>query len=138
MPYLSQVAVGTLPELTVFGSDFKTKDGFALRDYIHIQDLAQGFVSSLLKLKENPGFKIYNLGSGTAYSVLEMIKAFEKASERKIKFKVVERKPGDLDVFYSDVTLAKEEIGFVATRGLHEMCRDLWNWQVNNPKGFSS
>lgn len=136
MPYVSQVAIGRLPEVKVFGNDYDTPDGTGVRDYIHVCDLASGHSLAMKKLEESPGLKIYNLGTGKGYSVLEMITALEKASGKKIPFKVVERRPGDLANVYADASLAEKEMGWKATRGLDEMCRDLWNWQSKNPKGF--
>jgi len=138
MPYVSQVAVGRFPEVKIFGNDYDTVDGTGVRDYIHICDLASGHSLSLKKINENPGLKIYNLGTGKGYSVLEMIKAFEKASGKTIPYKIVERRNGDLASVYADCALAEKELGWTATKGLDDMCKDLWNWQSKNPKGFSS
>lgn len=138
MPFVSQVAVGRRPEVQVFGSDYDTADGTGVRDYIHIVDLARGHSLSVTKLGENPGLKIYNLGTGKGYSVLEMVTAFEKAAGRKVPYKIVGRRPGDLASCYADPSFAKSELGWVAEKGLDDMCRDLWNWQSNNPDGFKS
>jgi len=138
MPFVAQVAVGRLPEVKVFGNDYDTPDGTGVRDYIHISDLASGHSLSLKKIQQNPGLKIYNLGTGKGYSVLEMISALEKISGKKIPFRVVERRGGDLASVYANPAYAHEELGWQATRGLEDMCRDLWNWQSNNPNGFSS
>jgi UDP-glucose 4-epimerase len=113
-----------------------TLHGTGVRDYIHVVDLALGHVAALKKLKENCGCKIYNLGTGTGYSVLEMIKAFEKASGNKVPYKIVGRRRGDVDSVYADPTVAAEDLGWKAVRGLEEMCEDLWRWQAMNPKGF--
>ncbi|XP_014664638.1 PREDICTED: UDP-glucose 4-epimerase-like isoform X2 [Priapulus caudatus] len=138
MPYVSQVAIGRRPLLSVFGDDYPTTDGTGVRDYIHVVDLAVGHVACLKKLHDNPGLKIYNLGTGQGYSVLEMVKAFEAASGQKVPYKVVGRRSGDVASVYAATTLAYEELGWKAERGLAEMCTDLWRWQSSNPKGFAS
>ena len=135
-PYISQVAIGRLPELNVFGDDYNTHDGTGVRDYIHVVDLAIGHIKALSANAGKHGVFIYNLGTGKGYSVLDVVKAFEKASGVKIKYKIVGRRAGDVESLYADTTKAKNEIGFVATRGIDEMCRDLWNWQKKNPHGF--
>ena len=137
MPYISQVAVGALPELSVFGDDYPTHDGSGVRDYIHVVDLALGHLKALEKLAVNPGVVIYNLGTGNGYSVLDMVKAFEKASGRKVAYKITPRRPGDIAACYADPTLAAKELGWRAERGLEEMCEDTWRWQSQNPKGFA-
>ncbi|KAK9873748.1 hypothetical protein WA026_002103 [Henosepilachna vigintioctopunctata] len=139
MPYISQVAVGRREFLSVFGSDYDTVDGTGVRDYIHIIDLAIGHLRALEKIS-NPsfsGFKAYNLGTGRGYSVLEVVKAFTKASGKKIEYKLVDRRPGDIATCFSDASLAKKELNWVAEKDIEEMCRDTWNWQSNNPNGFS-
>ncbi len=137
MPYITQVAIGKLPYLNVFGDDYNTPDGTGVRDYIHVVDLALGHVKALEKiLKDEPKVNVYNLGTGNGYSVLNIVNAFEKASGQKIEYKIVERRPGDLDVCYSDATKAFEELGWKAERDLLEMCEDSWRWQSNNPNGF--
>lgn len=138
MPYIAQVAVGKLPKLKVFGSDYETPDGTGVRDYIHIVDLAEGHVDAIKKLgkKQINGFVTYNLGTGTGYSVLDMVKAFSEASGREIKYELVNRRPGDIATSFADATLAKTELGWLAKRGLKEMCSDTWRWQHNNPNGF--
>lgn len=138
MPYVSQVAVGRREHLKVFGSDYDTPDGTGVRDYIHVVDLAQGHVSALNKMNENCGCKVYNLGTGQGYSVLDMVKAFEKASDRTIPYKLVGRRNGDIASCYADPTLAEKELGWKAKKGLDAMCEDLWRWQHSNPNGFSS
>lgn len=135
-PYISQVAIGRLPELNIFGDDYNTHDGTGVRDYIHVVDLAIGHIKALSANAGKHGVFIYNLGTGKGYSVLDVVKAFEKASGVKIKYKIVGRRAGDVESLYADTTKAKNEIGFVATRGIDEMCRDLWNWQKKNPHGF--
>ncbi|NXG72403.1 GALE epimerase, partial [Baryphthengus martii] len=136
MPYVAQVAVGRREFLSVFGSDYKTDDGTGVRDYIHVVDLAKGHIAALRKLKENCGCKIYNLGTGTGYSVLQMVRAMEKASGREIKYKLVGRREGDVASCYADPTLAERELGWRAALGLDKMCEDLWRWQLQNPTGF--
>jgi UDP-glucose 4-epimerase len=136
MPYISQVAVGKLEELQIFGSDYDTHDGTGVRDFIHVVDLAQGHVSAVEKLADKPGAVVYNLGTGEGYSVIDMVKAFEKASGKTIPYKLVERRPGDVAITYADPSLAYEELGWKASRGLEEMTRDSWNWQSKNPSGY--
>lgn len=137
MPYISQVAVGTLQELSVFGDDYPTPDGTGVRDYIHVVDLAKGHLKALEKLSSNPGVVIYNLGTGNGYSVLDMVKAFESASGEKVAYKIVERRQGDIAQCFADPGLAAKELDWKATRGLKEMCEDTWRWQSQNPQGFS-
>ncbi|KAL4236311.1 hypothetical protein ACF0H5_004698 [Mactra antiquata] len=137
MPYISQVAVGRRNELTVYGNDYDTPDKTGVRDYIHVVDLAQGHVAALKKLTEGCGCKVYNLGTGTGYSVLEMAKAFEKASGKSIPFKFADRRPGDIASCYGDATLAAKELGWKAKLDLSKMCEDLWRWQSMNPTGFN-
>ena len=137
MPYITQVAIGKLPYLNVFGDDYDTPDGTGVRDYIHVVDLALGHVKAVEKiLKDEPNVNIYNLGTGNGYSVLDIVKAFEKASGQKIEYKIAPRRPGDLDVCYSDASKAFKELGWKAERDLLEMCEDSWRWQSNNPNGF--
>ncbi|MES9752922.1 UDP-glucose 4-epimerase GalE, partial [Bacillus wiedmannii] len=136
MPYVTQVAVGKLKELNIFGNDYPTKDGTGVRDYIHVVDLAKGHVKALEKVLETKGIEAYNLGTGKGYSVLEMIKAFEEVSGRKIPYKVIGRRPGDVAVCFADVSKAKRELGWEAEYGLEEMCVDSWRWQVNNKNGY--
>jgi len=136
MPYITQVAVGKLKELRVFGNDYPTVDGTGVRDYIHVVDLAIGHVKALEKVMNTTGIEAYNLGTGRGYSVLELVSAFEKVTGIKIPYKIVDRRPGDVAICYADPTKAKEELGWVATRGIEEMCRDAWRWQSNNPNGY--
>ncbi len=137
MPYISQVAVGALKELSVFGDDYSTPDGTGVRDYIHVVDLALGHLKALEKLAQEPGVVIYNLGTGNGYSVLDMVKAFEEASGNSLAYRIVERRAGDIAQCYADPALAAKELGWTATRGLTEMCEDTWRWQSKNPKGYS-
>ena len=137
MPYITQVAIGKLPYLNVFGDDYDTHDGTGVRDYIHVVDLAIGHVKAVDKiLRDEPAVNVYNLGTGNGYSVLDIVKAFEQASGQKIEYKIAPRRPGDLDVCYSDASKAFNELGWKADRGLLEMCEDSWRWQSNNPNGF--
>jgi UDP-glucose 4-epimerase len=136
-PYITQVAVGKLPEVRVTGADYDTPDGTGVRDYIHVVDLVIGHLKALEKLAANPGVVTYNLGTGRGYSVLEMITAFEKAVGKKIPYQVVARRPGDVAISYSDPSKAERELGWKADRGIDEMCADAWRWQSNNPKGYA-
>lgn len=136
MPYITQVAVGKLEKLGVFGDDYDTPDGTGVRDYIHVVDLALGHVKALAKFEAGSGLNIYNLGTGTGYSVLDIVKNFEAASGVKIPYEIKERRAGDIASCYSDATKAKEELGWVATKGIKEMCEDSWRWQSNNPNGY--
>ena len=136
MPYITQVAVGKLEKLGVFGNDYDTPDGTGVRDYIHVVDLAAGHVKALDKIKENAGLKIYNLGTGTGYSVLDIVRNFEEATGVKIPYVIKDRRPGDIATCYSDASLAKKELGWEAKYGIKEMCADSWNWQKNNPNGY--
>jgi len=136
VPFIAQVAVGKLPELAVFGNDYATHDGTGVRDYIHVTDLALGHLKALEKLALNPGVVTYNLGTGRGYSVLEVVVAFEQACGRKIPYRIVSRRPGDVASSYADPTKAKRELGWSATRGIAEMCADAWRWQSGNPDGY--
>ncbi|MBO6524437.1 MAG: UDP-glucose 4-epimerase GalE [Balneolaceae bacterium] len=137
MPYVSQVAVGKLEQLSVFGDDYPTPDGTGVRDYIHVVDLAIGHLKALENLKDAMGgVNVYNLGTGKGSSVLEMIKAFEDASGKKVAYKIGPRRPGDIAECYADPKLAKKELGWEAERGIKEMCEDGWKWQSNNPNGY--
>ena len=136
MPYITQVAVGKREELGVFGDDYDTPDGTGVRDYIHVVDLAIGHVKAVKKLEENAGLKIYNLGTGTGYSVLDVVKNFEEASGVKIPYSIKPRRAGDIATCYADAALAKEELGWEAQYGIKEMCEDSWRWQKNNPNGY--
>ena len=136
MPYITKVAVGQLNELSVFGDDYDTKDGTGVRDYIHVVDLAKGHVASIKKLEENPGLLTYNLGTGEGYSVLDLVKAFEKVNNIKIPYKIIDRRPGDIDMCYADPTKAFDELGWKAEFGIERMCEDSWTWRSNNPNGY--
>ncbi len=137
MPYITQVAVGKREELGVFGNDYDTPDGTGVRDYIHVCDLAAGHVCALKAIERNQGLAIYNLGTGHGYSVLDVVKAFEKANNLKIKYSIKPRRPGDIATCYCNPAKAKAELGWVAKYGIEEMCRDSWNWQKNNPDGYA-
>lgn len=137
MPYITQVAVGKLPQLGVFGNDYDTPDGTGVRDYIHVVDLAKGHVKALKKIEEKAGLKIYNLGTGVGYSVLDIVKNFEQATGVKIPYVIKERRPGDIATCYADPGLAKEELGWEAEYGIKEMCEDSWRWQKMNPNGYA-
>lgn len=136
MPYIAQVAVGRLRQLSVFGGDYPTRDGTGIRDYIHVVDLALGHIAALKRLAENPGVVTYNLGTGRGSSVLEVVAAFEKACGKKIPYQIVSRRPGDVAESYADPGLVQRELGWTATRGLEEMCADGWRWQSGNPNGY--
>ena len=137
MPYITKVATKQLEKLNVFGDDYPTPDGTGVRDYIHVVDLAKGHVKALEKIVENPGVKIYNLGTGKGYSVLEVVKNFEDASGVEIPYVIAPRRAGDIAECYADASLAKEELGWEAEFGIKEMCADSWNWQKNNPSGYN-
>jgi UDP-glucose 4-epimerase len=136
LPYVTQVAVGKLPQLGVFGNDYDTHDGTGVRDYIHVVDLALGHVKALKKIEEKAGLCLYNLGTGVGYSVLDIVKNFEEANGLTIPYVIKDRRPGDIATCYADAKKAKEELGWEAQYGIREMCEDAWRWQKNNPNGF--
>lgn len=136
MPYITKVAIGQLKEVNVFGNDYDTVDGTGVRDYIHVVDLARGHLKALEKLRTNSGLVTYNLGTGKGYSVLQVIKAFSKASGKEIPYKITGRRAGDIAVCYSDPEKARAELGWQAEYGIEEMCEDAWRWQTKNPKGY--
>ena len=136
MPYITQVAVGKLKELGVFGNDYDTPDGTGVRDYIHVVDLAKGHVKALKKIGENPGLAIYILGTGKGYSVLDIVKNFEAATGVKIPYVIKPRRAGDIATCYCDASKAEKELGWKAENGIREMCEDSWRWQSNNPQGY--
>jgi len=138
MPYIAQVAVGRRPHLNVMGDDYDTPDGTGVRDYIHVVDLADAHVKALERLVGHAGSFTVNLGTGTGYSVLDMVKGFEKASGKNIPYQIVERRAGDVASMYANPSLAHELLGWQATRGIDEMCRDHWNWQSANPNGYDT
>ena len=135
-PYITQVAVGKLKEVSVFGNDYDTPDGTGVRDYIHVMDLAVGHVKALKKFDDKPDVYIYNLGTGRGYSVLEMIRAFSKAVGHDIPYVIKPRRAGDIATCYADATKAKKELGWVSERDIDDMCRDAWRWQSQNPNGY--
>ena len=136
VPYSAQVAVGKLPKLHVFGGDYPTPDGTGVRDYIHVVDLARGHVAALRKLEEGPGLLTVNLGTGKGYSVLDVIRAYEKACGRKIPYVMDPRREGDIAACYADPAKAREVLGWEAEYGIEEMCASSWNWQSRNPEGY--
>ena len=136
MPYITQVAAGKLKELHVFGNDYPTPDGTGVRDYIHVVDLAKGHVKALKAIDDKCGIEVYNLGTGIGYSVLDLVKAFEKANGIKIPYVIDQRRAGDVAACYSDPSKAWEKLGWKAELGIEDMCRDSWNWQKNNPDGY--
>ena len=148
MPYITQTAVGLRKELGIFGNDYDTHDGTGVRDYIHVVDLARGHVAALKVFEksneissqrdEEKGLYIYNLGTGHGYSVLDVVKAFEKVNGVKIPYVIKERRPGDIATCYCNPSKAKEELGWEAQYGIDEMCRDSWRWQSQNPNGYES
>ncbi|MFM2118642.1 MAG: hypothetical protein RL722_110 [Pseudomonadota bacterium] len=137
MPYVTQVAVGQRAELSVYGGDYETPDGTGVRDYIHVMDLAEGHVAALARLLSGGDSLTVNLGTGQGYSVLEVIRAFERASGRPVQHRIVPRRPGDVAACYADPALARQELGWQASRGLDAMCADAWRWQSGNPRGFA-
>lgn len=137
-PYISQVAVGKLSELSVFGSNYPTPDGTGVRDYIHVVDLAKAHISALSKFKSNFGIETYNIGTGRGYSVFEIISAFEKASGRKIPHKIIDRRSGDIATCFADPIKVNKQLGWAAQYGINQMCVDAWQWQEKNPNGYGS
>lgn len=136
MPYITQVAVGKRKELSVFGNDYETHDGTGVRDYIHVVDLAKGHLKAVGKVLNSKGVEAYNLGTGIGYSVLDVVNSFEKASGKKVPYKIVERRAGDIGICYADATKALRELGWKAEKDLDDMCMDSWRWQNNNPNGY--
>ena len=133
MPYVARVAAGELKELSVFGDDYNTPDGTGVRDYIHVVDLAKGHLKAIEKLdKEQNGIYIYNLGTGVGYSVLDMVKSFEKVTQKKVPYKISPRRQGDIATCYADPTKAKKELNWIAKKGIDEMCIDTWNFTKNS------
>jgi UDP-glucose 4-epimerase len=138
MPFITQVAVGKLKELQVFGNDYETVDGSGVRDYIHVVDLALGHLKALERVVASQGVDAFNLGTGTGYSVLEIVTAFEKAAGVNIPYRIAPRRPGDIGVCFADPSKAKNELGWTAARGIEEMCQDSWRWQEKNPNGYET
>ena len=137
VPYIAQVAIGKREFLSVFGGDYNTPDGTGVRDFIHVVDLAKGHLCALKGQEGKTGVFVYNLGTGEGYSVLDMVHAFEKACGKEIPYKIVARRPGDVEALYAEPDKARDEIGFVAERNLDDMCRDTWRWQSSNPNGYT-
>jgi UDP-glucose 4-epimerase len=137
MPYITQVAVGRLPELTVFGDDYATPDGTGVRDYIHVVDLAKGHVAALQAIERKCGTAVYNLGTGRGCSVLELVHAFEAANGIAIPYRIGPRRGGDIDCYYADPAKAERELGWKAEKDIVDMCRDSWNWQQQNPRRYA-
>lgn len=137
VPYIAQVAVGKLEALGVFGNDYNTPDGTGVRDYIHVVDLARGHVKAMKKFEDTPEVRIYNLGTGNGYSVLQVLHAFEKACGKTLPYVIKERRAGDIATCYADPAKAKEELGWEAEYGIDEMCEDTWRWQSMNPNGYN-
>ncbi|MBS4209159.1 UDP-glucose 4-epimerase GalE [Bacillus sp. FJAT-50079] len=138
MPYITQVAVGKLKELSVYGNNYPTKDGTGVRDYIHVVDLAKGHLRALKHIQKTKGVSAYNLGTGIGYSVIEVIQAFEKATQITIPYKIVAPRAGDIGICYAESKKAQKELGWVAEKNLEQMCIDAWRWQVNNPNGYEA
>lgn len=136
LPYVSQVAIGKLPQLTVYGNDYNTPDGTGVRDYIHVVDLALGHIKAIDRVLNSTGVSVYNLGTGKGYSVLEIIQTFERVTGKKVAYRIADRRPGDIATCYSDPTKAKTELGWQAQYNLEDMCADIWRWQTGNPNGF--
>ncbi|WP_214874865.1 UDP-glucose 4-epimerase GalE [Exiguobacterium sp. CH10] len=137
MPYITQVAVGKLNELSVFGDDYDTPDGTGVRDYIHVVDLASGHLQALDYVMDQTGVEAFNLGTGTGYSVLDLVRAFEQESGKTVPYNVTDRRPGDIATCFADPTKSKQMLGFEAKHDIRDMCRDAWNWQSNNPNGYN-
>jgi len=136
MPFVTQVAAGKRECLSVFGNDYPTHDGTGVRDYIHVVDLAKGHVAAAAYAMTHTGTEIVNLGTGHGYSVLDIVHTFEKVNGIKVPYKIVDRRPGDIAECWADPKKAKEDLGWVAEKGLEEMCRDSWRWQTQNPNGY--
>ena len=137
MPYITQVAIGKLQKLKVFGGDYDTPDGTGVRDYIHVVDLAKGHLKALHYLEQESTILVSNLGTGRGYSVLDIVKAFESASGKNIPYEIVDRRDGDVDKYYADPSYAKEKLNWKAIHDLNKMCEDSWFWQSMNPQGYS-
>ncbi len=138
LPFVSKVAIGKLPKLSVFGDDYPTHDGTGVRDYIHVVDLACGHVKTVEKCSDKPGVHIYNLGTGNGYSVLDIVKAFESVTGQSVPYQISPRRPGDIAECYADPSKARDELDWVAERSIDEMCEDLWRWQSTHPDGYNS
>ena len=136
MPYVTQVAVGRREKLSVFGNDYDTPDGTGVRDYIHVMDLAKGHVAAVKYVQDHQGCQVFNLGTGTGYSVLDIVHTFQRVNEVPVPYVITERRPGDLAVCYADPAKSARELGWKAEKDLADMCRDAWNWQKKNPMGY--
>ena len=136
MPYITQVAVGRREYLSVYGNDYDTHDGTGVRDYIHVVDLAKGHVAAVKYVAEHKGCEVFNLGTGVGYSVLDIVKAFNKVNDMELPYVIGPRRPGDVDACFADPKKAREVLGWEATKTLEDMCRDAWHWQKNNPRGY--
>lgn len=137
MPFVTQVAVGKLDKLNIFGGDYPTDDGTGVRDYIHVVDLAKGHIKALQKIDKDGGLSVYNLGTGVGSSVLDVVKAFEKATGKEIPYQITDRRPGDAAICYANPEKAEAELGWRAEKNLYDMCKDAWNWQTQNPNGYN-
>lgn len=137
MPYITQVAVGRREKLSIYGNDYDTHDGTGVRDYIHVVDLAKGHVAAVKYTAQHTGCEVFNLGTGTGYSVLDMVKAFREVNQVALPYQIVDRRPGDIATCYADPAKSAEKLGWKAEKNLADMCRDAWKWQKNNPKGYS-
>jgi len=138
LPYITQVAVGKLERLSVYGSDYPTHDGTGIRDYIHVTDLAKGHLRALERVLDRPGVDAYNLGTGRGVSVLDIVRAFEAATGRSVPYRLADRRAGDVAVCYADTAKAERELGWKAELGIEDMCRDAWRWQMQNPDGYAA
>jgi UDP-glucose 4-epimerase len=136
MPYITQVAVGRREKLSVFGNDYDTHDGTGVRDYIHVVDLAKGHVAAVKYTAENTGCEVFNLGTGTGYSVLDMVNTFKEVNQVALPYQIVGRRPGDIATCYADPSKSAQKLGWKAEKNLGDMCRDSWRWQSTNPKGY--
>ena len=136
MPYITQVAIGRREYLSIYGNDYDTHDGTGVRDYIHVVDLAKGHVAAVRYIENHTGCEVFNLGTGTGYSVLYMVKAFNEANGLNLPYKIVDRRPGDIATCYADPAKSREKLGWTAEYGMEDMVRDSWNWQSNNPMGY--
>ena len=136
MPYITQVAVGRREKLSVYGNDYDTHDGTGVRDYIHVVDLAKGHVAAVDYVNQHSGCEVFNLGTGTGYSVLDMVNTFREVNQVALPYEIVARRPGDVATCYADPGKSREKLGWTAEKTLRDMCRDSWNWQKNNPQGY--
>ena len=138
MPFITQVAIGRREKLSVYGNDYPTHDGTGVRDYIHVVDLAKGHVAAVEYASANHGCEVFNLGTGTGYSVLDMVNTFMEVNDVNVPYEIVARRPGDIATCYADPAKSREVLGWTAEKTLSDMCRDSWNWQKQNPQGFDT